>query len=408
MDSALLRPIRSASAAVGLMIALLTACSTASAKPPVSTSVRKVDCSAAPNLEVLAERARQAGNRYYPSICALLADGDCTSPQQLDICFKKKLPHGHAGEARVTQVCLNLQYLEMFKDPGALDYFVVHEMAHVAQHYEHPIIGRLVMYDANRPFWWQEGIADYVCFRLGLTNGWECAECTCLFPHYQNGYNCAGAFLLYLERGYNTNLVRQLNTVLRHAQYTDQFFRRATGKELPALWAEFQQTRGFTPGAARMLELQQTLGFKDGRPPKNVERRLNLYLEQRADAGTRKLITYASVPGSLTGGLQTRLAIIAYFTQPGGSAEAYVTDLFDKEELPGFSKGQKGGLTGFLSPRNLNVVFPAERSFTANKAGDPSTYHYTVIRRSLESPWRLQRAWRTHADGQLADEYSLE
>jgi hypothetical protein len=345
MDSALLRSVFFGSRIASLTVVLLTVCSTSSSKPAAATPVRNVDCGADSKLEAFAERARQTGNRFYTAVCALLADGKGDPPQQFDICFKKKLPHRHSGEARFNTVCLNLQYLEAFKDLATLDYILVHEMTHVAQHYYRPIVGGLVMYNSNPPFSWQEGIADYVCFKLGLTNGWECAECSGLFPHYRNGYGCAGAFLLYLEGTYGSNIVRQLNTALRQALYTDEFFRQTTGKELPALWADFQRTRGFTAGAARMLELQRTLGFKDGKPPKGIERRLSLYLEQHADV---------------------------------------------------------------LSPRNLEVTFPAERSFTATKEGDPSAYHYTVIRPSSASSWQLQRAWRTDAEGQLADEYSVE
>jgi hypothetical protein len=408
MDFSLLRSVRRGSLTASLSLALLSGCSTPSAKPAAAGPVRRVDCSAAPDLKALGQRARETANRFYPAVCALLADGECDLPQSFDISFKKKLPHRHSGEARLTEICLNLQYREQFKDPANLDFLVVHEMTHVAQRYYRPIIPGLVVYNANPPFAWQEGIADYVAFKLGFTNGWECAECSCLFPDYRHGYGCSGAFLLYVEQVYDSNLVRHLNTALRRAQYTDEFFYQATGKKLQTLWAEFQQTRAFTPGAARMLELHQTLGFKEGKPPKDIERRLSRHLEEHADAGTRKLISCASLASPQVGDLQLRLAITSYFTQPGGTAEGYMTGLFDNEELPGFSKGQKGGISGMLSVRNLNLLFPAERSFTATKLGDPSTYHYTVIRPSSASPWQLQRAWRTDAEGQLADEYSLE
>ncbi|HVM47787.1 MAG TPA: basic secretory protein-like protein [Candidatus Acidoferrum sp.] len=397
-----------ATKAAGLALAFLSACSTPRTNQPAAASVRKVDCSAAPNLGPIAERARQTANQYYPSLCALLADGECDFPPQVDICFKRRLPHAHSGEARLTQVCLNLEYLEAYKDPATLDYLLVHELTHVAQHYTRPVMGGFLMYTPNAPSCWQEGIADYVCFKLGLSNVWECAECSSLFPHYRNGYACAGAFLLYAETTYNPNLVRQLNTALRHGRYSDAFFQEVTREDLPALWAEFQQTRAFSPGATRVVALQQTLGFKNGKPPKDVERRLKSYLERQVDPGTRRLIKYASLPVSHAGDLQTRLALVIYFTQPGGSAEAYVSALHDRDTLPGFSKDQHGQLTGVLSPRNLDLAFPAERSFTARKQGDPSTYHYTLSCPDAGSSWRLQRAWRTDAEGHTVEEFGLQ
>jgi hypothetical protein len=370
--------------------------------------VRKVDYSAAPLLKAVAERARQIGNQLYPAVCALLADGDWNFPPQFDICLKRKLPHMRFGETRIVQVRLSAQYLEPLKDdPAALDQMLVHEMAHVAQHYYRPLLGRLLVLSPHPPSCWEEGIADYVCFKLGLTNGWACAECSSPFPHYRNGYSCAGAFLLYLDGTYNSNIVRQLNTALRQGRYSDAFFQQATGKELRALWAEFQQNPAFTPDAARMLELQHTLGFADGEAPKDLQRRLKRFLDEHADAPTRQMIRYASIPGHTAGDVQTRLAIVCYFTQPGGTAETYLVGLQEKHQLPGFAKGDHGTLTGVLRPRNLNVAFPAERSFTATKRGDLSTYHYTVVRLPRESSWKLQRAWRTGPDGLVAEEYRV-
>ena len=389
-------------------VIFLTACSTPSAKHAGPSYVRKVEFSEAPQMKALAERARQTGNQMYPSVCALLADGNWDFPPQFDICFKKKLPRMRTGEARMTQICLNTQYLEQFKEnPAALDEMVVHEMAHVAQHYYRPIIGRLVVVDPHPPSCWQEGIADYVCFKLGQSNGWRCAECDSVYPHYRNGYSCAGAFLMYLEETYDSSIVRQLNTALRQGHYSDEFFLKATSKDLSALWLEFQRTPAFTPSAARMLEMQLALGFVNGEPPKDIKRRLTLFLDQHADAATRQMIKRAYIPGLTGGDIQTRLAVVCYFTQPGGTAETYMVSLQQKNELPGFAKGQHGSITGLVTFRDLNSVFPAMRSFTATKQGDSSTYHYTVSRPAEVSTWRLQRAWRTDADGHVVEEYRV-
>jgi Peptidase of plants and bacteria len=310
---------------------------------------------------------------------------------------------------RMTQICLSSQYLEQYKEnPAALDEMVVHEMTHVAQHYYHPIIGRLVVVDSHPPSCWQEGIADYVCFKLGQTNGWRCAECDSVYPHYRSGYSCAGALLLYLEGTYNSNLARQLNTALRQGRYSDDFFLNTTGKDLEALWSEFQRTPAFRPTAGRMLALQQALGFSEGKPPKDIERRLKVFLDEYADAATRQTIKRAYIPGLTTGDVQARLAIVGYFTQPGGTAETYMVSLQQKNELPGFAKGQHGSITGVVGPRDVNIVFPFVRSFTATKQGDPSTYHYAVSRPTEVSTWKLLRAWRTDVEGYVVEEYCVQ
>jgi hypothetical protein len=302
-------------------LTLLCSCSTTSTpRAAVPDSVRSVDFSAAPGTKALAERVRQVGNEMYPKVCALLADGNSDFPRRFDICLKKRVENGHSGETRITHIYLNAGYLDQFKnDPAALDQLVVHEMAHVAQHYYRPILGGWVVLDSHPPFGWEEGMADYVCFKLGETNGLDCPQCGFEFPHYRNGYSCAGAFLLYLDTTYNSNIVRQLNTVLRQGKYSDRFFIKATGKELAELWAEFQRTPAFTPNASRMLELQQTLGFADGRPPKDVEHRFKMFVYQHTDTLTKDLLKSARVTGLAPEDIQTRMAVFLYFTQPGGT-----------------------------------------------------------------------------------------
>jgi hypothetical protein len=139
-------------------------------------------------------------------------------------------------------------------------------------------------------------------------------------------------------------------------------------------------------------KLPPVLGFTEGKPPKDIERRLKLFLDEHADAATSQMIKHAYIPGLTTGDIQTRLAIVGYFTQPGGTAESYMVNLQRKDELPGFAKGQHGSITGVVGPRDVNIMFPSVRSFTATKQGDPSTYHYTVSRPTEVSTWKLLRA----------------
>ena len=124
---------------VCVVAVLLTACSTPEASTTRSPSVRRVDYGVSPQMKTLAERARVIGNQLYPGVCALLEDGKSRVPRRFDICFKKDLPNGNSGATRITQICLNARYLEEWKeDPATFDSVVVHEMAHVAQHYERP------------------------------------------------------------------------------------------------------------------------------------------------------------------------------------------------------------------------------------------------------------------------------
>ena len=356
----------------------------------------------------MAQRARTIAELHYPAVCALLDDGHADFPKHFDICFKSQLSHGNIAETRLDQIRLNTQYLDAFEnEPGTLEQVLVHEMTHVAQHYYRRIIGRWLVENPRPTRCWVEGLADYSCFRLGVTNGLHCVECNSVFAHYRDGYSCAAAFLLYLERTYAHAIVPELNTALRRGDYSDHFFFQMTGKDLATLWTEFRQTEPFTGGAARMLDLQQSLGFVNGKAPKDIERRIQSFVEAHADDYGKELIKEAGVQGHTARDIQTRLSLVDYFTQPGGSAEAFMISLQKKHELPGFRKGEHGTLSYMLSSRDLSVTFPTTRSFTASKRGETFVYHYTVYRDSERTGWTLQRAWLTNADGEIVRELSV-
>src|SRR5216683_1259443 len=46
-----------------------------------------------------------------------------------------------------------------------------------------------------------------------------------------------------------------------------------------------------------------------------------------------------------------------------------------------------------------------ENADASNEKGDPSTFHYTVIRESKDIPWKLLKAWRTGANDRIIEEY---
>ena len=391
---------------IGVGVALLSSCSTPTTKHVgVGPFVRRVDCSAVPTTKPLAEQARQIANEMYPQVCALLADGDEEFPSQFDICYKKHLWKDRTGEARVTQIRLSAAYADDLKsDPIAFRQIVIHEMAHVAQYYYRPILGSWLIATSEPPFCWQEGMADYVSFKLGQTNGWSCPQCNFRSASYLDGYSCAGAFLLYLDTTYNSNVVRQLNTAIRHGKYSDAFFVKATGKELPKLWQEFKQTSAFTPSASRMLALQEKLGFVNGRPPRDLEKRCKVLVEGVTNAATKSLLGAYHVIGSEKGAL-AKMSAFLYFTQPGGSSEAYLVGL--KDRLPGYKKGEHGQFSTILKPKDFDQSFPATRSFATTKVGETSIYHYTIYRASQESSWQIQRAWKTTPDSKVETEIPL-
>jgi hypothetical protein len=243
---------------------------------------------------------------------------------------------------------------------------LVHEMAHVAQRYS-----------SAAPSYWREGIADYVCFKLSYTNGTKCAECSNLSWHYRSGYSCAAAFLLYVEATYGWKVIHELNTQLRGKSYSDAFFATATGRSLSELWAEFKKTPAFTPGASAANKFFESLGYANGVPPKS-------------------------------GDVLTRIRKL-----PGGEmtleAGRFLYGLAKRRQLPGFRKGESGNVVFALavSGEAPSDAYPVCRLFDSSIQGAPSVYHYLVVRASMHSAWRLQRAWRTDRDGLVIEEVAI-
>jgi hypothetical protein len=86
-------------------------------------------------------------------------------------------------------------------------------------------------------------------------------------------------------------------------------------------------------------------------------------------------------------------------------AEHFLVELEQKDQLPGLSNNPQGDLN---APRiNSSGTYPFSQSFDFQKTGDTSNYHYTVVRASQDSPWKLQKTWRTDANENIVEEYHV-
>ncbi|HEY1787163.1 MAG TPA: hypothetical protein VGJ73_03365 [Verrucomicrobiae bacterium] len=86
------------------------------------------------------------------------------------------------------------------------------------------------------------------------------------------------------------------------------------------------------------------------------------------------------------------------------SAVQFLKDLANQGHLPGWSKGDQpaqmeGAIQFHFSYPHIVTVDDFR------KQGDPSHYHYRVTRESDSGPWKLTRAWRTDAHGNLIAKY---
>jgi len=372
-------------------------------RTPGTNCARRVDFSAARGTGALDANARTLANGLYPEVCALLSDGKTKFPAHFDLSLKP-IKTARTGETLFTEVVLNVDAAQRLNDdPGELKTVLAHELAHVAQHYWHPILGRWLMYDTSEPSYWTEGIADCCAFKI--CGG--CAQCNALYPGYQNGYSCAAALILYVETNYCPRVLPMLNARLASGNFRDSFFKEITGKDLPELWAEFQRSPAYTPEARSMIELQQALGYVDGKPPKDIEKRIERHIDSLGNPLIRDMMKRLLSTPSQRLDIQTQLALIAYLTQPGGAPETCLAALREEGRLPGFAKGERPILHTWLTAKDLSAEYPARKTMTATRAGDPSDYHYTLERASQDTAWRLGRAWKTGPDGRVEEEYPV-
>lgn len=337
-------------------------------------SVRKVEFGARPEFKGLAEHARHIGNELYPKVCELLSDDKTSTPRQFDIVIEQTLSsddvgalgcvRGHKG----TVIYLNGGSLSY--QPAALEGVLVHEMAHVAQRYS-----------IWSPRCWTEGTADYVRFKLCPNGGQgdaretNCPVCSNRTWHYIQGYECAAAFLFFLEETCGTNVVRDLNARLRHPFYSDAFFKKTTGKTIARLWEDFKRTPRYTQSAA---ELTEALAESE-----NVR------------------------------GVRLKLGVDPFQQirrQPGGelTVEAFnfLMTLMDKNKLPGFPRSESRERLVFpvaVIGKSEPGTFPVSRTFS----DVTGVYSYTVGRNSRLAYWKLLRAWRTDGQGHVVEEYEI-
>jgi hypothetical protein len=132
-----------------------------------------------------------------------------------------------------------------------------------------------------------------------------------------------------------------------------------------------------------LLGLMIALGEMDGQPVRDATARFQAYIEH----------------------------------QPGGplwqEANQFLEGLKSQGRLPGWAKSDRGyvwfdlGALFELQQEIRQETYPAGRTVLVHKNSSLSNYYYTVVRASRGSAWKLQRAWRTDAGGNLVEEYPV-
>ncbi len=86
------------------------------------------------------------------------------------------------------------------------------------------------------------------------------------------------------------------------------------------------------------------------------------------------------------------------------SAVRFAERLKRKGELPGWSKHDERQNTEI----NFDFYEPDTVTFAMQKEGKSDLYHFTMTREAKSSVWKVEKAWRTDANGKTLEEYPVK
>lgn len=302
------------------------------------------------------------------------------------------------------------------KNPAYIDVVLIHEMTHLVQRYGW----------RHAPSHWVEGLADYVPAKMGFSKG-RLSNFGSL--HYSSGYSSAAAFLLSLDGKYGAEVVQALNRSLRERDYTDAFFRSATGQDLEGLWADYRRTLAYRASAELVDQLYRELKL-DGTESQRVKTaRLERYIDRHYDpikaAEVRLEIGHRD-------GRPPSDAIVQYATfrtrrslesQLAKSLQNHIEERIRNNTLPWMNKDEisaarKAGRVPWAVQRGQKEIwleagdgpdwsadsYPVTIPVVGTNSGQALFYHYEFVLGSPRAKWRLKRAWIAEPDGRVVEE----
>jgi Peptidase of plants and bacteria len=227
---------------VCLMLLGASACSGVNAQTRQKAAVVDYDCTDAPDLKDWVEKElKPAVDKWYPIILADLPSEAFAPPMHFDI----KIDNGYKGVAATagTHVMVSPDWVRSQRARGPVNEAVgsvIHELVHVAQQY-----GRLGRRNPM-PGWLTEGIADYIRW-------WKFEPASVRRPvravkrdgtptSYTDAYQTTAAFLEFVAKNYDHEIVVKLNAAGRDATYSQDLWKDYTGKSVDELWDLFVQT----------------------------------------------------------------------------------------------------------------------------------------------------------------------
>lgn len=203
----------------------------------------EIDSSETPDLKAWADKElRPVVEEWYPRIVAALPSEGFTAPRSFTI----KIDPNYKGIAACagTHIMVSPVWIKQQNARGPVNEAigsVVHELVHVDQQY-----GQARGRGGRIPGWLTEGIADYIRW-------WKYEPASVRRPvapikrdgqpaSYTDSYQTTAAFLEYVAKNHDHEIVVKLNAAGRTATYSPDLWTKYTGKSIDALWNEFVET----------------------------------------------------------------------------------------------------------------------------------------------------------------------
>jgi len=141
-----------------------------------------------------------------------------TSCKNIKITIKPKLNQlaGYALPVRCEVWLDGNEITKTNKDPEYIKEILAHEMTHLATFRQDRL------HNLAHTTWLQEGLADYVKFRLTSGKYWK-ENCTGREKHYRSGYACASSFLRFTQKYLWSNAIFETAKAAKNANIRFSF-----------------------------------------------------------------------------------------------------------------------------------------------------------------------------------------
>lgn len=201
----------------------------------VQAGTFRMDATKVPEKAEWAEKElKPALEAYVPKVVELL-DGKGATWMRGEVVLTLDPKYKGAAETCGRRIKLGMKFAAEFPDEvkGAC----VHEFVHVVQDYRDAGDGWRAP-----PGWLVEGIADWVrwCNYEGEAGRKGVYEMAKEKPKHNDSYRITAAFLDYIVRKYDRDLVAKLNKVCRQGKYGEHVWKELTGKSRRQLAAEWK------------------------------------------------------------------------------------------------------------------------------------------------------------------------